>query len=65
MTYTVETDKTHQTQEITQMTLLRRISEKHYEDRERSADIRTEYTIQNINEWVLNRKQEWKKYKAK
>lgn len=53
-----ETLKTSQIMETTEMKVIERIAGKTVRDRERSTDTRQTCQIGNINEWVLNRKNE-------
>lgn len=66
MTYTSETrpdtSKTKQLLETTEMKILRRISGKTLLDRERSENIRGQCNVDNINEWVLQRKKQWNEH---
>jgi len=63
MTYTADTRpdtaKTKQLLEITEMRVLRRIAGKTLLDRERNESIRRACKVENVNEWVLSRKEEW------
>ena len=66
MTYTAETrpdtSKTKQLLETTEMRVLRRITGKTLFDRERSENVRERCKVENINNWVLNRKVEWNEH---
>lgn len=66
MTYTAETRpttaKTKQLMESAEMKVARKIAGKTLLDRERSENIRQTCNIENINEWVLNRKMEWNEH---
>ncbi|KAK9887098.1 hypothetical protein WA026_020042 [Henosepilachna vigintioctopunctata] len=63
MTYTAETrpetTKTRRLLETTEMKVLRRITGKTLLNRERSENVRNMCKVDSINDWVLNRKQEW------
>ena len=66
MTYTAETRpdtaKTKQLLETTEMRVLRRIAGKTLLDRERNESIRRACKVENVNEWVLSRKEEWNEH---
>ena len=63
MTYTAETRpdtaKTKELLETTEMRVLRRIAGKTLLDRERNESIRRACKVENVNEWILSRKEEW------
>ncbi|XP_060524527.1 uncharacterized protein LOC132700944 [Cylas formicarius] len=63
MTYTAETRsdtaKTSRLLETTEMKILRRISAKTLLDRERNENIRQSCGVDNVNDWVLQRKRQW------
>ena len=63
MTYTAETrpdtSKTKQLLETAEMGVLLRITGKTLFDRERSENMKERCKVENINNWVLNRKVEW------
>ncbi|XP_060522502.1 uncharacterized protein LOC132699671 [Cylas formicarius] len=51
--------KTRRLLETTEMKILRRISGKTLLDRERNENIRQSCGVDNMNEWVLQRKRQW------
>lgn len=63
MTYTAETRadtaRTRRLLETTEMKILRRISGKTLLDRERNENIRQSSGVDNVNDWVLQRKRQW------
>lgn len=66
MTYTAETrpdtTKTKRILETGEMKVLRKIVGKTLLDRERNENIRRSCQVDNINEWVVNRKIEWNEH---
>ncbi|XP_048522293.1 uncharacterized protein LOC125504409 [Dendroctonus ponderosae] len=66
MTYTAETRpetaKSKRLVETAEMKIICRITGETLLDRERSEDVRTACNVNNINEWVANRKKEWNEH---
>ena len=66
MTYTAETrpetTKTKRLLQTTEMKILRRIAGKTLLDLERNENIRTACNVDDINEWVHKRKEEWNRH---
>ena len=66
LTYTAETrpetSKTKQILETTEMKVVRKIAGRTLFDRKRSEEIRRMCKIDNINDWVLQRKKNWNEH---
>lgn len=58
----VDTAKTKQLLETTELNILRRIIGKTRRDSVRSKEIREECNIQRIEEWIIRRREEWKSH---
>ncbi|KAK5646720.1 hypothetical protein RI129_005184 [Pyrocoelia pectoralis] len=58
----VDTSKTNRILETSEIKVLRRMTGRHYGNRESSEDIRRTCKVENINEWVLHREHEWNEH---